>query len=83
MTADLSIDKSAGAANLRSAPVSRRGGPSLFHRILEVLHICSRATAAAHQYEQLKPLSNEALAARGLKRDDLPRAAFDKLTEEP
>ena len=60
---------------------SKPGRPSLVDRIAETLAICSRAREAAHAYEELKPLSDQALAARGLKRADLPRAAFDKLTE--
>jgi hypothetical protein len=83
MTAQFSIDKSTGAADLGSVPISRRGGPGLMRRILEVLRICSRASEAAHHYEQLKRLSDQALAAKGLKRADLPRAAFDKLAGEP
>jgi hypothetical protein len=49
----------------------------------ELLAICSRASAAAQTYEDLKRLSDQELAKRGLKRADLPRAAFDKLTEGP
>jgi hypothetical protein len=49
----------------------------------DILSICSVAQAAAHDYEQMKPLSNADLAARGTDRADLPRAAFRKLTGEP
>ena len=48
---------------------------------MEVVAICSRACAAAHYYEEHKAMSDAALAERGLERADLPRAAFDKLTE--
>ena len=58
------------------------GGPSLIDRVREVLAICSRACAAAHFYEEHKPMSDAALAEKGLARADLPRATFEKLTEE-
>jgi hypothetical protein len=52
-------------------------------KMREIWTICSRAQAAAHHYEVLKPLSDQELAARGLTRADLPRAAFRKLTGTP
>jgi hypothetical protein len=52
------------------------------HNMREILSICSRAQIAAHHYEQLKPLSDSDLAAKGLTRGDVPRAAFRKLTED-
>ena len=51
------------------------------HNMREILSILSRAQIAAHHYEQLKPLSDSDLAAKGLTRSDVPRAAFRKLTE--
>ena len=48
----------------------------------EILSILSRAKAAAHHYEDLKHQSGTDLAAKGLARADLPRAAFHKLTHE-
>ena len=83
MRAGFATGKSVGLVDARAAPASRYGGPRLIDRVLEILRICSRAAAAAHYYEQLKPLSDQALAARGLKRADLPRVAFEKLSEEP
>ena len=59
----------------------RDGRPDLIERAREIWAICSRAAAAAHTYEALKSLSNQELAARGLKRADLPRAGFDKLAK--
>ncbi len=70
-------------ASSRSAAISRTGGAfDLLGYALEALRICSRAQAAAQHYEELKPLSDAALADKGLKRADLPRAALDKLNEE-
>ena len=69
-------------ARSRSAATSRTGGTfDLLRSVLEVLRVCSRAQAAAQHYEELKPLSDVALTDKGLKRADLPRAAFDKLNE--
>ena len=61
----------------QTATASRR----IFNRLPEVLRICRRAQEAAHYYEELKPQSNQALAGKGLKRSDLPRAAFEKLSD--
>ena len=58
-----------------------RRGPSLLARAMEMLGLCSRASTAAYHYDQLKSLSNAELAVRNLERADLPRAAFDKLTD--
>jgi hypothetical protein len=54
---------------------------SLFDRLLEVMRVCRRAQEAAHYYEELKPQSARALAEKGMKRSDLPRAAFRKLND--
>lgn len=64
----------------------RRGLPRfsmrpVIERIRDVLGACSRAAAAAHYYEQLRSLSDEALAARGLTRADIPRATLRKISE--
>jgi hypothetical protein len=84
MRAGFAIRQSADTIDGESkAPVADEGRPSLFDRVAEVLAICSRACAAAHFYEEHKALSDAALAERGLSRADLPRAAFDKLTEAP
>jgi hypothetical protein len=79
MRAGFAIKQSGGTVG----PVAKYGRPSLIDRITEVLAICSRATAAAHYYEQHKAMSDAALAGKGLERAGLPRAAFDKLTEAP
>ena len=51
-------------------------------KVREILSICSRGLIAAHHYERLKAQSDADLAANGLQRGDLPRAAFRKLTEK-
>jgi uncharacterized protein YjiS (DUF1127 family) len=51
-------------------------------RARDVLSVCVRSQAASHQFEELNRLSDDALAARGLRRADLPRAAFRALTGE-
>jgi hypothetical protein len=80
MTVGVVIGRSPRPSELRSS-FFRAGAPSLMGRIREVLGICSRASAAAHLYEELSTLSDEALADRGLTRADLPAAAFEELTE--
>lgn len=82
MRAGLALRKSAGVANPQPT-VTGRSRPSLMAKMREIWAICSRAQAAAHHYEALKPLSDQELAARGLTRADLPRAAFRKLTGTP
>lgn len=57
------------------------GGRRLVGYIHEVLIAWTRARMAAQHYEGLQSLSDAALAQRGLKRADLPRAAFDKLVD--
>jgi hypothetical protein len=81
MRAGSAIKPSAATAAPIARAAAREGGPSLIDRVREVLAICSRACAAAHFYEEHKPMSDAALAEKGLARADLPRAAFDKLTE--
>ena len=53
----------------------------LLGRVADILSVCARARAAAQHYEELKPLSDQALAMRGLTRSEVPRAAFDKLAD--
>lgn len=55
-------------------------GPGLADRVIDLIAVCSRANDAAHHYANLKRLSNQALANRGLTRIELPRAAFIRLT---
>ena len=82
MRAGFAIKQSAGTVErVAKDPAATEGGPSLIERVMEVLAICSRACAAAHDYEEHKAMSDAALAEKGLTRADLPRAAFDKLTE--
>jgi hypothetical protein len=47
----------------------------------EILSILSQALSAAHHYEQLSRQCDAALAKRGLRRADLPRAAYCELTK--
>ena len=47
----------------------------------DVLSIMSRASSAAHDYQALRCSSNQRLAEMGLKRSELPRAAFIALTK--
>ena len=81
MRAGFAIKRSASTVENVAKDPAKVGGPSLIDRVMEVLAICSRACAAAHCYEEHKAMSDAALADRGLERADLPRAAFDKLTE--
>jgi hypothetical protein len=81
MRAGFAIKRSASTVENVATNPAKVGGPSLIGRVMEVLAICSRACAAAHYYEEHKAMSDAALAERGLERADLPRAAFDKLTE--
>jgi hypothetical protein len=78
MTAIIAMQESIGAVDRRSERASKAG---LVERAREILTICSRANDAAHTYEKLKAMSDHELAKRGLKRADLARAAFDRLTE--
>jgi len=59
-----------------------RGLHGVSDMLRDVLAICRRSWAAADHYEDLKSMSDRALADIGLERRDLPRAAFDRLTGE-
>jgi hypothetical protein len=48
----------------------------------DVFLAAARACAAAHYYEDLCRLSDDELALRGLRRADVPRAAFHFLTAD-
>jgi hypothetical protein len=76
------IGRSPRTGNFASAGSLGTGIRRLFRSIMEIAGICSRASEAAHHYESLRPLSDAALAAKGLERSGLPRAAFEKLTGE-
>jgi hypothetical protein len=82
MRALLALGKSADIASLPNAVVIGRSRPSFLARLRDIWAVCRRANAAAHTYEDLKPLSDAELAARGFTRMDLPRAALRKLTGE-
>jgi hypothetical protein len=58
-----------------------RVGDSPFALAVEVLSVLARAHAAAGHYEELRRRSDADLASRGLRRADLPRAAFSILAE--
>lgn len=75
------IGRSPRSGHLQTTSVSRHGAPRLIDRIKEAFGIRSGATDASHYYEALNPLSDEALADRGLTRADLPRPAARRLTE--
>jgi uncharacterized protein YjiS (DUF1127 family) len=57
------------------------GGRRLVGYIQQVLIVWARARTAAQRYEELHALSDAALAQRGLRRADIPRAAFDQLVD--
>ena len=78
MRAIIAMQESVGAFD---RPSERASKPGIVERAREVFSICSRASDAAHAYEELKAMSDHELAKRGLKRADLARAAFDRLTE--
>ena len=82
MTVEVVIGRAPRLGRLWPGRASGQGAPGLIGRIKEILAIFSRAMDAAHTYEELKPMSDAALAERGLTRADLPRAAFRKLTQE-
>lgn len=83
MRAGLTLQKSASVANLPPSVEAGKTRPSLMARLRELWAICSRAQAAAEHYETHKHLSDQELAARGLTRAGLTRAAFRKLTRTP
>jgi hypothetical protein len=62
---------------------SVRRNAFLLERIVELSRIVSRAASAAHYYETMNSQSNAHLKQKGLRRSDLPRAAYMFLTEEP
>jgi hypothetical protein len=61
------------------APPSRL--VDLHELFLEVLSILSRAGQAAHYYETRRTASRQWLAEQGLEPGDLPRAAYEILTD--
>lgn len=79
MRAGLALRNSSDVPSLGHAVATAFKQSTAVAQLYELWAICSRAQAAAHHYEAHKPLSGQALAARGLTRADLPRAAFRKL----
>jgi hypothetical protein len=55
---------------------------TLLRAIRDVFLIMARARAAAQLYAELSRKCDTDLADRGLKRSDLPRAAYNELTRE-
>ena len=60
----------------------RADKPSLIERAGEIVSICWQAADVAHEYEKLRSMSDAELARRGLKRSELPRVVFDRLTAD-
>ena len=59
-----------------SSPASTRksNATTILARARDVLEVCTRSQAAAHQFEELSRLSDDALAARGFEpRGSAPR----------
>jgi len=80
MTVGVVIGRSPRRGFLRTA-VGGFSMPPIVGWIWDILQACSQAADAAHYYEQLRPLSDEALADRGLTREDIPRAVLRKLSD--
>jgi hypothetical protein len=58
-----------------------RHAARLLDRISEIWSILSQAHSATHLYEELSRKCDSALAEQGLKRSDVPRAAYHELTK--
>jgi hypothetical protein len=58
-----------------------RHAASLLDRLSEIWSILLQAHSAAHLYEELRSKCDSALAEQGLKRSDVPRAAYHELTK--
>jgi hypothetical protein len=58
----------------------KRRAAGLLDRLSEIWSIPSQAYSAAHLYEELSHKCDSALAEQGLKRSDVPRAAYYELT---
>jgi hypothetical protein len=80
MRAREALYKPVDVSNLWYTVVAGLCMPTAVIQFQEIWAICTRAQAAAHHYEAHRSLSDQALAARGLIRTDLPRAAFRELT---
>jgi len=80
MRAGFALHQSIDVADLRRAAVNGRDQPTLMAWLRDICTICSRAQIAAHRYEAHKALCDQELAARGLTRADLARAAYRTVT---
>lgn len=80
MTIGVVIGRSPRRGVLRTA-ITGFSMPPIIDQIRDVLGACSRAADAAHYYERLRSLSDEALADMGLRREDIPRATLGKLSD--
>jgi hypothetical protein len=67
--------------DVSAAPASPPGSVRLFGLAQEVFRIQSRALSVAQAYETLRVASDPLLARQGLRRSDLPRAAYRMLTD--
>ena len=72
-----------GAIQMLDAYLERptRHAARLLDLLSEIWSILSQAHAAAHLYEELSRKCDSALAEQGLKRSDVPRAAYHELTK--
>ena len=66
----------------RRQPALRGATTSVLRAIRDVFLIMARARAAEQLYAELGRQCDTALAEKGLKRADLPRAAYDALTRD-
>ena len=71
---------SAARKALSGEEMGGRRGATFLDRVRVYLAAFRQALDAAHHYESLKSLSDQSLAAKGLRREDLPRAVFEKFT---
>jgi hypothetical protein len=61
---------------------SAHEGRGVLRMLCDLMAVCRKASSAAHHYQDLKSLSDQALAEKGLERKDLARVAFDRLSQE-
>lgn len=74
----LKVSETLGVSAAHTSPP---GSVRLFGLAQEVLRIQSRALSVAEAYQALRAASEPLLARRGLRRSDLPRAAYRMLTD--
>jgi hypothetical protein len=73
--------KATDTFDVSATHASPPGSVRLFGLAQEVLRIQSRALSVAQAYETLRAASDPLLARQGLRRSDLPRAAYRMLTD--